>query len=194
MNHVDCVAITGRHPKEAAILAAVAYLRNDMLSLCDDSNLMVVVWAIDAANRWAKGAAERDEMEAVIEATSEALLCSRSPQAHAAYYLVMSAYSRLSPVFSIDDPESSDSEEERDQSRSMYVSRLGRPGKWGVYSEHSRGDLPRMGIAGDYIWDGEFFRSAGSLTEMEKVAVDASLEAVGRPIMDLTLWPCLQEK
>jgi len=66
------------------IVACCAEIATTALEYCNDDILLVVQWCIDATERWTRGEAERDEVEAAADAAADAAYYSAS--AAVAYY------------------------------------------------------------------------------------------------------------
>jgi len=64
------------------IVACCAEIATTALEYCNDDILLVVQWCIDATERWTRGEAERDEVEAAAASSADAAYYSDS----AAYY------------------------------------------------------------------------------------------------------------
>ena len=194
MNYSEFTRIAERHPRQAIVLATVAQVRDAALSYCGDDALMAVVWALSAAERWVKGEAGLDEVKAAADAAAARadLLEAARAAANAAYaaaaaYAYAAYAAAAAAAYAASDAASDAAANANananaaaysaaNAAREQLAERLGPPGKWGQWVECSVDGLPRIAVAGDYIWDGERFRARQSLTGSEPVALDWCLE------------------
>jgi len=205
MNFSEFKRLARKHPRQAIVLATVAQTRDAALSYCADDALMAVVWALSAAERWTRGEAELDEVQAAAAAAYAAVVAAYGAAATAAAYAAVvaadgaaataaayaayaadgaaataAAYAAYAACAAYAAAYAADADAyaaaAAAAAREQFARRLGSPGKWGQWVECAVEGLPRIAVAGDYIWDGESFRARQSLTGSELVALDWCLE------------------
>jgi hypothetical protein len=76
------------------IVACCVEIAATTLKYCDDDTIMAAIWCIDAAERWTRGEAKQDEVEASYAASDSAYAAASSSAASsaAAYAAASSAY------------------------------------------------------------------------------------------------------